>query len=116
MPVEVDRRKFFGGAAAIAAVGAASAEGAHAADTSKTLAIASPAAPQGLDSEYDVSLGTVDSVGAPESFTSRNSSTCQGNRYSNTSTGVCGQLPLIPPTPSLPSAKLRPPQPTGVRS
>jgi peptide/nickel transport system substrate-binding protein len=64
MPVEVDRRKFFGGAAAIAAVGAASAKGAHAADTSKTLVIASPATPQGLDSEYDVSLGTVDSNGA----------------------------------------------------
>ena len=64
MPSEVDRRKFLGGAAAVAAVTAASAENARAADTSKTLLIASPSTPQGLDGEYDVSLGTVDSTGA----------------------------------------------------
>jgi peptide/nickel transport system substrate-binding protein len=64
MPSEVDRRKFLGGAAAVAAVTAASAESARAADTSKTLLIASPSTPQGLDGEYDVSLGTVDSTGA----------------------------------------------------
>src|SRR5262249_27701549 len=54
--------------------------------------------------------------GPPEPSTSLNSSTCQGKRFSKTSTGICGQLPLIAQTASLPSAKLRAPQPTGVRS
>ncbi|WP_428536030.1 ABC transporter substrate-binding protein [Rhodopila sp.] len=62
MPNQVDRRDFLKAAAAIAAT-AASGE-ALAADTSKTLVIASPATPQGLDGDYDVSLGTVDSTGA----------------------------------------------------
>jgi len=64
MPFQVDRRDFLRGAAAAAALGAAPAESAFAAGTSKTLVIASPATPQGLDGEYDVSLGTVDSTGA----------------------------------------------------
>ena len=55
---------FLRAAAAIAAASAVSGGSAHAADTSKTLVIASPATPQGLDGEYDVSLGTVDSTGA----------------------------------------------------
>ena len=62
MPNRVDRRDLLKAAAAIAAT-AASGE-ALAADTSKTLVIASPATPQGLDGDYDVSLGTVDSTGA----------------------------------------------------
>ena len=62
MPHPVDRRDFLKGAAAIAAT--ASSGEAFAADTSKTLVIASPATPQGLDGDYDVSLGTVDSTGA----------------------------------------------------
>jgi peptide/nickel transport system substrate-binding protein len=64
MPIQVDRREFLRGAAAVAAASAGPAEAALAADTSKTLVIASPATPQGLDGEYDVSLGTVDSTGA----------------------------------------------------
>ena len=64
MPVQVDRRDFLRGAAAIAAASAVPADGALAADASKTLIIASPSTPQGLDGEYDVSLGTVDSTGA----------------------------------------------------
>lgn len=62
MPHQVDRRDFLKGAATITA-SAASAK-ALAADTSKTLVIASPATPQGLDGDYDVSLGTIDSTGA----------------------------------------------------
>ncbi len=64
MPIRVDRRDLLRGTAALAAVGAASANHARAADSSKTLVIASPATPQGLDGDYDVSLGTVDSTGA----------------------------------------------------
>jgi peptide/nickel transport system substrate-binding protein len=64
MPIQVDRRDFLRGAAAVAAASAVPAEAVLAADTSKTLVIASPATPQGLDGEYDVSLGTVDSTGA----------------------------------------------------
>src|ERR1700728_2561389 len=64
MPIGVDRRKFLRGAAAVAAVSTVTGEAALAADASRTLIIASPATPQGLDGEYDVSLGTVDSTGA----------------------------------------------------
>ncbi len=64
MPIQVDRREFLRAAAAVAAASAVPAEAVLAADTSKTLVIASPATPQGLDGEYDVSLGTVNSTGA----------------------------------------------------
>ncbi len=60
MKMNVDRRGFLRGAAAIGAASALPEERAHAADASTTLVIASPATPQGLDGEYDVSLGTVD--------------------------------------------------------
>jgi peptide/nickel transport system substrate-binding protein len=62
MPHQVDRRDFFKGAAAVAAT--VTSGKALAADASKTLVIACPATPQGLDGDYDVSLGTVDSTGA----------------------------------------------------
>jgi peptide/nickel transport system substrate-binding protein len=64
MPFQVDRRSFLTGAAASAAVASKTPGDAVAAETSKTLVIASPATPQGLDGDYDVSLGTVDSTGA----------------------------------------------------
>ena len=64
-----NRRQFLGNAAAIGAAGvlpasialsdAASAQGA-----SDTLVIAAPATPQGLDIEFDVSLGSIDTLGA----------------------------------------------------
>ncbi len=57
-------RRVFIKAATAAAIGAGSYNQAHAADVSKTLVIACPSTPQGLDGEYDVSLGTVDSTGA----------------------------------------------------
>ncbi len=63
MPMNVDRRKFLQGAAAVGAATALPGNGARAAENT-TLVIASPATPQGLDGEYDVSLGTVDSTGA----------------------------------------------------
>ena len=63
------RRQFLSNTAAISAAGllpasialsdAASAQGA-----SDTLVIASPATPQGLDIEFDVSLGSIDTLGA----------------------------------------------------
>ena len=64
MTIRVDRRDFLRGAAAAAAVGAAEEDEARAADINKTLVIASTATPQGLDLEYDVSLGTIDATGA----------------------------------------------------
>jgi peptide/nickel transport system substrate-binding protein len=64
-----NRRQFLGNTAAIGAAGvlpasislsdAASAQGA-----SDTLVIAAPATPQGLDIEFDVSLGSIDTLGA----------------------------------------------------
>ena len=63
MTTQVDRRDFLRGAAAVTAVGAAAQDKARAADTNKTLVIASPATPQGLDLEYDASLGTIDIAG-----------------------------------------------------
>jgi peptide/nickel transport system substrate-binding protein len=63
MTTQVDRRDFLRGAAAVTAVGAAAQDEARAADTNKTLVIASPATPQGLDLEYDASLGTIDIAG-----------------------------------------------------
>jgi peptide/nickel transport system substrate-binding protein len=63
----IDRRTVLKGAAAMAGTAvlgtAASPEEAHAQDPS-TLVIASPATPQGLDIEFDVSLGSIDTLGA----------------------------------------------------
>ncbi len=64
MPINVDRRALIRGAAVVGAVSAIPSARARAADSGRTLVIASPATPQGLDGEYDVSLGTVDSTGA----------------------------------------------------
>lgn len=64
MPKQFERRDLLKSAAAVAASGVVPSGGAFAADTSKTLVIACPATPQGLDGEYDVSLGTVNSTGA----------------------------------------------------
>ena len=63
----LERRRFLQGAAA--AGGAALSSGvlgsgsAHA-QAARTLVIAAPATPQGLDIEFDVSLGSIDSLGA----------------------------------------------------
>ena len=64
MPMNVHRRRFLQAAAAFGAAGALPECQALAAEGSATMVIASPATPQGLDGEYDVSLGTVDSTGA----------------------------------------------------
>jgi peptide/nickel transport system substrate-binding protein len=59
------RRRFLEGAAVVgveALAGPPSAAQAQA--TNRTLVIASPATPQGLDMEYDISLGSIDAVGA----------------------------------------------------
>ncbi|MGH7118052.1 MAG: ABC transporter substrate-binding protein [Acetobacteraceae bacterium] len=64
---KLTRRSVLKGAAAGGATGliAGRAETASAASaTSHTLVIAAPATPQSLDNEYDVSLGTIDAVGA----------------------------------------------------
>ncbi len=60
------RRRFLQGAAAVgsAAVMPTMSRGALAQDGGDTLVIAAPATPQGLDIEFDVSLGSIDSLGA----------------------------------------------------
>ena len=63
----VTRRALIKGAAAAAAYSALPKimrSSADAAEPSHTLVIAAPATPQSLDHEFDVSLGTIDSVGA----------------------------------------------------
>lgn len=64
----VSRRGVLQGASALGAaagLGASVLPGkALAQDTAKTLVIASPATPQGLDIEFDVSLGSIDALGA----------------------------------------------------
>jgi peptide/nickel transport system substrate-binding protein len=64
----LDRRTFLKGTTAAAAAatvpGAIAARDAMAQDRATTLAIAAPATPQSLDSEYDVSLGTFETVAA----------------------------------------------------
>lgn len=61
------RRQFLQSTAALAGTAAFSSAGvgrAFAQDASNTLVIAAPATPQGLDIEFDVSLGSIDSLGA----------------------------------------------------
>ena len=64
----LDRRTFLKGttaaAAAAAVPGIVAGRDAMAQDRASTLVIASPATPQSLDSEYDVSLGTFETVAA----------------------------------------------------
>ena len=64
----LDRRTFLKGttaaAAAAAVPGVVAGRDAMAQDRASTLVLASPATPQSLDSEYDVSLGTFESVAA----------------------------------------------------
>ena len=64
----LDRRAFLKGttaaAAAAAVPGVVAGRDAMAQDRATTLVIAAPATPQSLDSEYDVSLGTFESVAA----------------------------------------------------
>ena len=64
----LDRRTFLKGttaaAAAAAVPGVVAGRDALAQDRASTLVIASPATPQSLDSEYDVSLGTFETVAA----------------------------------------------------
>jgi peptide/nickel transport system substrate-binding protein len=64
----LDRRRFVKTAAAAGGAALAPAglfgRDAAAQDPAKTLVIASPATPQGLDIEFDVSLGSIDSLGA----------------------------------------------------
>ena len=64
----LDRRTFLKGttaaAAAAAVPGVVAGRDAMAQDRASTLVIASPATPQSLDSEYDVSLGTFETVAA----------------------------------------------------
>ncbi len=64
--MEVTRRTVLGGAAAVAAGGVmpALSSATEAAQENHTLVIAAPATPQSLDHEFDVSLGTIDAVGA----------------------------------------------------
>ena len=64
--LSVTRRAVLEGAAAVAAGGVLStsrSSSAGAAEESHTMVIAAPATPQSLDHEFDVSLGTIDSVG-----------------------------------------------------
>lgn len=60
------RRRFLQSAAAVggATVMPSMSRDAFAQDASNTLVIAAPATPQGLDIEFDVSLGSIDSLGA----------------------------------------------------
>jgi peptide/nickel transport system substrate-binding protein len=62
------RRQFLKTAAAVGGAALASSTGrfgeAFAQDANSTLVIAAPATPQGLDIEFDVSLGSIDSLGA----------------------------------------------------
>ncbi len=64
----LDRRTFLKGTTAAAAAatvpGALATRDAMAQDRASTLVLASPATPQSLDSEYDVSLGTFETVAA----------------------------------------------------
>lgn len=63
----VSRRDLLRGAAALAAAGTGAAlhpRPVLGQDAAKTLVIASPATPQGLDIEFDVSLGSIDALGA----------------------------------------------------
>lgn len=65
--LNVTRRTVIEGAAALAAGGVLSTSRssiAEAAEEAHTMVIAAPATPQSLDHEFDVSLGTIDSVGA----------------------------------------------------
>ena len=64
--LNVTRRTVLEGAAAVAAGGVLPASLpsiAAAAEETNTMVIAAPATPQSLDHEFDVSLGTIDSVG-----------------------------------------------------
>lgn len=62
------RRRFLQGTAALGGAAALSSAGrvgsVFAQDARNTLVIAAPATPQGLDIEFDVSLGSIDSLGA----------------------------------------------------
>ncbi|WP_046861844.1 ABC transporter substrate-binding protein [Microvirga massiliensis] len=63
----LDRRQFIRAAAAVGAAAATPkmfTEEAQAQGQANTLVIAAPATPQGLDIEFDVSLGSIDSLGA----------------------------------------------------
>jgi peptide/nickel transport system substrate-binding protein len=64
----LERRQFVAGAAAtgttLAIQGALGTRPAVAQGPAGTLVIAAPATPQGLDIEFDVSLGSIDSLGA----------------------------------------------------
>lgn len=64
MPQPIHRRHLLQGAAGLGAASALPQGEAFAADPPKSMVIASPATPQGLDLEYDVSLGTIDASGA----------------------------------------------------
>jgi peptide/nickel transport system substrate-binding protein len=68
MKLGPSRRKFLRNAAAVSGAAMLPApffmSKAFAQDASETLAIAAPATPQGLDIEFDVSLGSIDSLGA----------------------------------------------------
>jgi peptide/nickel transport system substrate-binding protein len=65
--MEIDRRRFLKatGAAALLSTGAAPFDSAHEAQAADntTLTIASPQTPQSLDSEFDISLGSIDANG-----------------------------------------------------
>ena len=68
-PFVQNRRQFLGNAAAVGGAGLlpgaiALSEAASAQGASDTLVIAAPATPQGLDIEFDVSLGSIDTLGA----------------------------------------------------
>ena len=64
----LDRRRFVKGAVAAGSAAVATntflPSSVAAQDASTTLVIAAPATPQGLDIEFDVSLGSIDSLGA----------------------------------------------------
>ena len=65
----LERRKLLKTAAvagaAVVAPAALRDEAAHAQGRDSTLVIAAPATPQGLDIEFDVSLGSIDSLSYP---------------------------------------------------
>lgn len=68
MSDHIKRRKFLKTAATVGGVAAAPAiltgTSAWSAEKAKTLVVASPSTPQGLDIEFDVSLGSIDVLGA----------------------------------------------------
>ncbi|MBN7809208.1 MULTISPECIES: ABC transporter substrate-binding protein [Agrobacterium] len=64
MKTELTRRKLMQTTAVAGAVALLTKTGAFAADQSKTMVIASPATPQGMDFETDISLGSIDTNGA----------------------------------------------------